>query len=324
MSGAIGAGRHYRRDLPERRVGAMPPTPAAPAIRMAGLTKSYGPVEAVRGIDLGVAPGEVVALLGPNGAGKSTTIDMLLGLSRPDRGDIRVFGLPPADAVAAGQVGAMLQTGGLVRDLKVRELLAMVASLYPSPLDVRDVLARAGLEEVAGRRTQHLSGGQAQRVRFAMALVSDPGLLVLDEPTAALDVGARQAFWAAMRSMDGDARTVLFATHHLEEADLYADRVVLVAQGRVVADGPTTEVKAMVGGRIVRCTLPAADADHLRALPGVAAVEVHGDVVTLSCTDADRALRALLDGHPDARDLEVRGAGLEEAFLELTADPATR
>jgi ABC-2 type transport system ATP-binding protein len=130
-----------------------------------------------------------------------------------------------------------------------------------------------------------------------MALVSDPGLLVLDEPTAALDVGARQAFWAAMRSMDGDARTVLFATHHLEEADLYADRVVLVAQGRVVADGPTTEVKAMVGGRIVRCTLPAADADHLRAL---------------------------LDGHPDARDLEVRGAGLEEAFLELTADPATR
>jgi ABC-2 type transport system ATP-binding protein len=311
----------------------MPPTSPSPAvavgtlIELSGLAKSFGPVQAVRDVDLRIASGEVVALLGPNGAGKSTTIDLLLGLQEPDRGKVLVNGERPHDAIARGAIGAMLQVGGLIRDLTVRELLTMVASLYPHPMTVDGVLERTGIADLADRRTHKLSGGQTQRVRFALALVPDPQLLVLDEPTVAMDVSARQAFWASMRSLAGETtRTVVFATHYLEEADLYADRIVLMAKGGIVADGPTTEIKGMVGGRTIRGTLLGADAtavQQLRAVPGVSAVQHHGDVVTLSCTDADLALRALLPAFPALRDIEVRGAGLEEAFLELTADHPT-
>ena len=206
-----------------------------------------GLVRAVRGIDVSIAAGETVALLGPNGAGKSTTIDMLLGLTEPDGGSVSLFGMPPAEAVATGAIGAMLQTGGLIRDLTVVELVAMVASLYPAPLGVDEVLDVAGIEEIAGQRTQKLSGGQTQRVRFAVALVSNPDLLVLDEPTVGMDVEARHTFWTTMRNFAARGKTVVFATHYLEEADTYADRAVLMSNGRIVADGPTTELKAMVG-----------------------------------------------------------------------------
>src|ERR1700712_3848343 len=248
---------------------------SAPAtgISFEGLSKSYrtsdGPVHAVRGIDLAISVGETVALLGPNGAGKSTTIDMLLGLAEPDGGEVRLLGRPPHEAVQAGLVGAMLQTGELIRDLSVRELLGMVASLYPRPLTVDEVLARVGISEIAERRTQKLSGGQTQRVRFAVALVSDPSVLVLDEPTVAMDVESRRGFWDTMRTFALGGRTVVFATHYLEEADAYADRAVLMASGRIVADGPTTEIKAMVGRRTIRATLPGADLARLAALPGV-------------------------------------------------------
>ena len=292
----------------------------AAGLRTRGLTKSYGPIRAVDGFDLDVVAGETVALLGPNGAGKSTTIDLLLGLARPDAGDVAVFGRPPADAARAGLVGAMLQTGGLISEVSVRELVALAASLYPAPMAVDEVLDRAGLPGLAGRRTTALSGGQAQRVRFALALVPDPELLVLDEPTAAMDVESRRAFWASMRELTASGRTVLFATHYLEEADAYADRVVLLARGRVVADGPATAVKAVVGGRTIRLTLPGADPALLAALPGVTAVDVHGAAVALRCADSDAALRALLASEPAARDVEVAGADLEDAFLTLTAD----
>ena len=287
---------------------------------LAGLHKSYGPVQAVRGIDISIAPGETVALLGPNGAGKSTTIDMMLGLALPDAGSARVFGLVPADAVASGRVGGMLQTGSLLEYLSVRELVTVVASLYPRPLDVDDVLHATGTASFASRRTTELSGGQTQRVRFALALVADPDLLVLDEPTAALDVEARRDFWSAMRAVAQTGKTVVFATHYLEEADAYADRIVLMARGRVVADGPATEIKAKVGGRTIRATLPGADLGALGALPGVATCDRRGDAVVLSCSDSDAALRALLAACPDARDVEVRGAGLEEAFLALVGE----
>jgi ABC-2 type transport system ATP-binding protein len=293
-------------------------------LRIRGLTKSYGPVRAVDGVDLDIVAGETVALLGPNGAGKSTTIDALLGLSRPDTGSVTVFGQRPQDAVRAGLVGAMLQSGGLISEVSVRELVELAASLYPAPMPVDEVLERADLTELAGRRTTKLSGGQTQRVRFALALVPDPQLLVLDEPTAALDVEARRRFWASMRQLTAAGRTVLFATHYLEEADAYADRVVLLARGRVVADGPATAVKAVVGGRTVRCTLPGADLDALRRLPGVTAADAHGDAVTLRCSDSDAALRALLAAEPAARDLEVAGADLEDAFISLTTEGADR
>jgi ABC-2 type transport system ATP-binding protein len=216
-------------------------------ISLRGLVKSFkgpsGPIEAVRGVDIEIAVGETVALLGPNGAGKSTTIDMLLGLLEPDAGSVSLFGRTPSDAVAAGAVGAMLQTGSLIRDLNVRELVAMMAALYPRPLPVDEVLELTGTAEIAAQRTQKLSGGQTQRVRAAVALVSNPELLVLDEPTVAMDVEGRRAFWRVMRAFAARGKTILFATHYIEEADAYADRAVLMARGRIVADGPTTEIK---------------------------------------------------------------------------------
>jgi ABC-2 type transport system ATP-binding protein len=290
------------------------------AIEACGLHKSYGSVHAVRGVDLAIEAGETVALLGPNGAGKSTTIDMLLGLAEPDAGQVSVFGGAPTAAVDSGYVGAMLQTGALIRDLSVRELVQMVASLYPDPLPVSEALDLTGVSVLAEQRTQKLSGGETQRVRFAIALVANPRLLVLDEPTVAMDVEGRRSFWATMRELASQGRTVLFATHYLEEADAYADRAILMAHGRVVADGPTNEIKARVGTRTIRATLPGAPLEALRALPGVSAAERRGEAVVLTCTDSDAAIRALLSAHPDARDIEIAAAGLEDAFVELTAD----
>ncbi len=288
-------------------------------IRASGLTKSYDSVQAVREVNLEIAPGETVALLGPNGAGKTTTIDMILGLRRPDAGAVTVCGLPPASAVRLGLVGGMLQTGSLPDFLRVRELVSLVASYYPHPLPVDEVLVLTGLGDLAERRTTKLSGGQAQLVRFAAALVADSDLLVLDEPTAGIDVEGRREFWRVMRGLASKGKTIVFATHYLEEADAFADRIVLIAHGRIVADGPATEIKAKVGSRSVRATLPGVDLPSLHALPGVTNVERHGDTVILSCSDADAALPALFARFPEVRDVEAAGGSLEEAFLELTA-----
>jgi ABC-2 type transport system ATP-binding protein len=279
-------------------------------------------VHAVRGIDVSIAPGETVALLGPNGAGKSTTIDMILGLTEPDGGSVSVFGVEPSRAIDEGRIGAMLQTGSLLRELTVRELVSMMASLYEDPLDVDDVLELTGTSTIGDQRTEKLSGGQTQRVRFAVSLVSNPDLLVLDEPTVAMDVEGRHAFWMTMREFASRGKTVLFATHYLDEADQYADRAVLMARGQVVADGPTTEIKAMVGRRTIRATLPGADLAALAHIDGVSQVEQRGEAVVLSCADSDAAIRGLLAAYPGLRDIEITGAGLEEAFLHLTGDVA--
>jgi ABC-2 type transport system ATP-binding protein len=289
-------------------------------IRLAGLTKNYGAIRAVDAIDLEIAPGETVALLGPNGAGKSTTIDMILGLANPDAGSVQVFGMTPAEAIRAGAIGAMLQTGSLLRDLTVRELITMMGSLYPNPMAVSDVLELTGVSDIADRRTQKLSGGQTQRIRAAIALVSNPDLLILDEPTVAMDVEVRREFWTSMRNFAAAGKTVVFATHYLEEADSYADRIVLMAKGRIVADGPATEIKATVGLRTIRATLPGVAADRLTALTGVQSAELRGEAVVLHCTDSDAAIRALLREYPAVSDIEIAGAGLEEAFLLLTGD----
>jgi ABC-2 type transport system ATP-binding protein len=290
------------------------------AIKVTGLTKSYGQVPAVRGIDLTIAPGETVALLGPNGAGKTTAFDMLLGLTRPDGGTVSVFGVPPAAAVRAGRIGAMLQNGSPPDLLKVREAVTLVASYYPHPLPVEDVLRLTGAGEFAGRRTTKLSGGQAQRAYFALALVGNPDLFILDEPTAGIDVEGRRDFWLAMRSATERGKTIVFATHYLEEADAFADRIVLIARGRIIADGPPTEIRAQAGSHTIRATLPGVDVASLGALPGVAGAERHGDAVILSCSDADMAIGALTRTYPAVRNIEVRGVSLEEAFMELTAD----
>jgi ABC-2 type transport system ATP-binding protein len=294
-----------------------------PRIALHGVVKSFsgprGPIRAVRGVDIDIARGETAALLGPNGAGKSTTIDMLLGLLAPDEGSVSVFGRTPAQAVAEGAVGAMLQKGELIRDLSVRELVSMVAALYPAPMAVEELLALTGIAGFAEQRTQKLSGGQTQRVRFALALAPDPELLVLDEPTAAMDVEGRHAFWLTMRELAARGRTLLFATHYLEEADANADRVVLMAQGEVVADAPPSQIRAMAGARTIRATLPGVELERLRGLPGVSGAERRGATVVLACADSDAAIRGLLERFPAARDIEIATAGLEQAFLTLTA-----
>jgi ABC-2 type transport system ATP-binding protein len=287
-------------------------------IELVGLSKSFGTVRAVRDVDLRVRPGETVALLGPNGAGKSSTIDLMLGLSQPDGGRVSIFGQTPAQAVAAGRICGMLQVGSLVPYLTVRELLRSIASLYPNALGVDEVVELTGIADFADRRTNKLSGGQTQRARFAVALVSNSDLLVLDEPTVAMDVEGRHQFWTTMRGIAATGKTVLFATHYLEEADSYADRIVLMAHGRIVADGPTTQIKALVGLRTIRATLPGVAPADLRVLPGVSSVQLRGDAIVLACEDSDTAIRALLHSFPAARDIEIAGAGLEQAFLQLT------
>ncbi len=297
--------------------------PTGAGISLQGLAKTFrtpqGPVQAVRGVDIEIAPGETVALLGPNGAGKSTTVDMLLGLLPPDTGTVSIFGMTAAESVRSGAIGAMLQAGAIIRDLTVRELMVMMASLYPNPLPPDEVMETTGITPFAGQLTHKLSGGQMQRVRFAIALVSDPDLLVLDEPTVAMDVEGRHAFWASMREFTNRGKTVIFATHYLEEADDNADRIILMAHGRVVADGAPTEIKAKVGLRTIRAAVTGADRSSLERLPGVTSAERRGEAFVLNCGDSDAAIRALLATYDDVYDIEITGAGLEEAFITLTS-----
>ncbi len=292
----------------------------APAIELASVTRHFGAVTAVDELSLTVNPGEVVALLGPNGAGKTTTIDLLLGLGRPDSGRVAILGKPPAEAIAEGLVSAVMQTGGLLKDLSVAETVRYVAALHASTVPVAEVLDRAGLTERANRRVGKCSGGEQQRLRFALALLPDPALLVLDEPTTGMDVEGRRTFWASMREVASRGRTIVFATHYLTEADEFADRIVMLRAGRVVADGGTEHIKAMVTGRMVRATLPgAADravAAAIYAVPGVRDVQVHGDSVTVVTDDADGAARYLLT-RTAARDLQVTSRSLDDAFVAL-------
>ena len=299
-------------------------TPTTAAVRLGGVTKYFGDVHAVRGIDLQIQPGEMVAFLGPNGAGKTTTIDMVLGLSRPTSGEVEVFGMAPRAAIARGLVAAVMQTGGLLKDLTVRETVQYTASLFADTKPVDAVLDSAGITQIAGRKVAKCSGGEQQRLRFAMALLSDPALLLLDEPTTGMDVEGRRSFWGAIREDARQGRSVLFATHYLEEADLYADRIILISNGSIVADGTGSEIKALASGRTVRATLAGPDVDALTRLPGVEHVEVRGEQVYVRTQDSDLVARHLLTG-TDARDLEITTHGLEDAFLSLTgrttADP---
>ncbi|MDI6104192.1 ABC transporter ATP-binding protein [Actinoplanes sp. NEAU-A12] len=219
----------------------------APAVRLSGITRRFGAVRAVDDLDLTIETGAVVALLGPNGAGKSTTISIMLGLVPPGTGTVALFGEPAADAVRAGRVAAMLQDAGFVPGATVRDVVELARALYPRPLGTDRILATAGVTDFANRRVDRLSAGETQRARFAFALAGDPRLLVLDEPTTAMDVAARQQFWTAIRAYAADGHTVLFSTHQLHEADDVADRIVVLAAGRIVADGPPARIRAMAG-----------------------------------------------------------------------------
>ncbi len=284
--------------------------------------KSFGAVRAVDGLDLEIRTGETVALLGRNGAGKSTALSLLLGLNEPDAGSVRLFGHSPARAVAAGRVGAMLQEGRQVPRVTVRELVGFVARTYPAPMPLDQTLGLAGIAELADRRVDKLSGGQMQRVRFAVALAGDPSLVVLDEPTAALDVEARHAFWTSMRGYARRGHTVLFSTHYLEEADAHADRIVVIDRGRIVADGTGEQLRRAAGGGLVAFDLAGRPTEGLTELPGVLSLEVRGDRARLRTEDPDATVVALASLGA-VRGIEVAPASLDDAFLALTSAHAT-
>jgi ABC-2 type transport system ATP-binding protein len=295
-------------------------TTTAPVVAFDQVSKAYAAVRAVDGLTLTLRPGQTVALLGPNGAGKSTTLDLLLGLRKPDSGTVRLFGTAPRDAIVAGRVGAMLQSGGLMDEVTVAELVRLACDLHPKPYPPSEVLSRAGIEQIAGRKVDKLSGGQAQRVRFALATAGDSDLIVLDEPTTGMDVTTRQAFWATMREQAGQGRTVLFATHYLEEADAVADRVLVLHRGRLLADGTAAEIKAKAGARRISFDLAdTVDEAALRALPFLTSLTVSGRTVRIQSTDADATVHALYGLGVYPRNLEVAGLGLEQAFVAITA-----
>ena len=295
-----------------------------PSIEIRGVTKTFpapggSAVPAVRGVDLTVETGEVVSVLGPNGAGKTTTLDLLLGLSSPSTGTVRVLGTEPRRAVAAGRVGAVLQTGGLLGDLRVEETVRIIAALHPRHVPVGEVIERADLARIARRPVAACSGGERQRLRFALALLPDPDLLVLDEPTAGMDVNAREDFWAAMHREAEEGRTIVFATHYLAEADSFAARIIIMADGRIVADGPTREIRELTGHTVVTFRRSGVDLGGLRSFPGTVGV-TDGERVSVTTTRPDELARWLLT-RTAAEGLEIAPAGLDEVFADLTRRP---
>jgi ABC-2 type transport system ATP-binding protein len=291
-----------------------------PAVAFRDVVKVYHPgIRALDHVWFDIQPGETVALLGPNGAGKSTAIDTMLGLRSPTSGEIQILGGPAAAAVAAGQIGGMLQTGGLPDGARVTELIGLFRRLYRDRRSTGELLALAGIDDLADRRVEQLSGGQTQRVRFALALAGNPELLFLDEPTAALDVEARRHFWRSVEMIARQGTTVLFATHYLDEADANATRIIVVNHGRVIADGTPAQIKAFTATRTLRFSMPAPDPSELLGLPGAADVVVNGDAVTVRTGDADQTLPALYALGRRISAMEVGGGGLEEALIALTS-----
>lgn len=325
-----GGGPHTRRiqNMDSTLSGAGNPS-SDDAISLQAMRKTFhtpeGEVVAVDRVDFTIAKGEVVALLGPNGAGKTTTLDVVLGLSDATSGQARVFGLAPRDAVRTGRISAVLQSGGLLADLKVRETVELIASTFAKHAAVDDVIERAGITSLADRKVSKCSGGEQQRLRFALALLPEPDLLVLDEPTAAMDVNARREFWAAMHLEADAGRTVVFATHYLEEADNFADRIVLIAGGRVIADGSTDEIRAKATGRQVSAALPPDRLDS--AVAALRAIDVVSDVliddtpegrrIRVRSGDSDAVARLLLS-ELGGYDVLIQAGSLEDAFVALT------
>jgi ABC-2 type transport system ATP-binding protein len=284
-----------------------------------GVSKNYGEVRALRDVNFGVRAGQVVALLGPNGAGKTTAVKLLLGLMQPTSGKARVFGGDPVNPQNRIRAGAMLQVGRVPETLRVREHIDLFSSYYPKPLPLAEVLAASGLEKLAHRRFGELSGGQRQRTLFALAICGNPDLLFLDEPTVGLDVEARRMLWEEIRRLVDRGKTVLLTTHYLQEADALADRIAVINQGAIIAEGTPTEIKAQTSGKRIRC-ITALTVASLLQIPGVTAAREDREAVEIHAGEAEPVIRELLSRDSTLSGLEVTSAGLEEAFLALTQD----
>jgi ABC-2 type transport system ATP-binding protein len=286
-----------------------------------GVNKNYGEVRALRGVDFRVRAGEVVALLGPNGAGKTTAVKLLLGLITPNSGKVRVFGGDPTNPENRMRTGAMLQVGRVPETLRVREHIDLFSTYHQRSLPLAEVLAAAGLEKLRDRKYAELSGGQKQRVLFALAICGDPDLLFLDEPTVGLDVEARRLLWDEIRNLVRRGKTILLTTHYLQEADALADRIAVLHQGEIIAQGTPAEIKAKTSGKRIRC-ITSLSVGSLRQMPGVTAVQEDREAVEIHAKDAEAIVRELLSRDPRLSGLEIASAGLEEAFLALTQDSA--
>ncbi len=288
-------------------------------IEASNITKRYGAVHALNGIDVVVAPGEIVGFLGPNGAGKTTAISVMLGLRKPTSGTTRLFGRAPDDRRARERTGVMLQESGVPFSLRVEEVIRLFQSYYPYTLPTEEILRRADLAAKRRSLIADLSGGQKQRLYFALALAGDPDLLFLDEPTVGMDVETRVSFWEQVREFAARGKTILFSTHYLEEADALASRIVVINQGRIVAEGTPYEIKRLVPNTIVRlCTnLPI---DQARLLPGVQHVAADNTHLVVSTSEPEAFLRALFRADWQVTDLTMQGADLETAFRALTQE----
>jgi len=287
--------------------------------QLENVVKRYGAITALDGVNLRLHPGELLALLGPNGAGKSTAVSLLLGLQRVDAGRATLFGLDPQSLDARRRIGVMLQEAALQQSLRVDELIRLTMSYYPRPREFGSVALMAGIEELLPRRYGKLSGGQKRRVQFALAICGDPRILFLDEPTVGLDLGARTAMWKTLRALVASGCAIVLTTHYLEEAEALADRVAVMARGRIIAEGSVDEIRAHVAQRRIRC-ISALSAETLRAWPDVSQAEREGEHLHIVCGAAEAVLRRLLAADPELRELEVRRAGLAEAFVEITND----
>lgn len=283
------------------------------------VNKNYGSVQALKSVNFRVRAGELVALLGPNGAGKTTAIKLLLGLMPPNSGKVRVFDADPTNPENRTRTGAMLQVGRVPETLRVREHIDLFSSYYRKPLPFSDVLAAAGLEKIRDRKFAELSGGQKQRVLFALAICGDPDLLFLDEPTVGLDVEARRMLWDEIRGLVDRGKTVVLTTHYLQEADALADRVAVINQGEIIAEGTPAEIKARTSGKKIRC-ITNLDLSLLRRIPGVIEVKNDREAIEIHTSEAEPVVRDLLSRDLSLSGLEVTSAGLEEAFLALTQE----
>ncbi len=290
------------------------------AVELVDAHKSYGSVRALKGVNVAIHRGEVVAMLGPNGAGKTTAINLMLGLRRPTSGQARLFGLDPNDRRARSRCGVMLQESGVPDTLTVRELVELFGSYYPHPMAPDRAVALAGLEAQAGRQSGKLSGGQRQRLYFALAVCGDPELIFLDEPSVGMDVESRHAFMDSIRQFEHEGRTIVLTTHYLEEADQLAERVVVIDRGVVIADASPAEIKSRVVGKRVSFRSPRQlDEADLRGLP-YSSLDLDRGRVRLLSNAPEALLRGLFDRGVEIGDLEVVGADLEEAFLAITTE----
>ena len=295
----------------------------AVAARLVGVSKSYGPVRALRSVDFSIRKGELIALLGPNGAGKTTAVKLFLGLSTPDAGVVSVFGGNPKSSTTRMRTGAMLQVAKVPETMRVREHVDLFRSYYPNPLSMEETMSIAGVADIRERLFGDLSGGQRQRVLFALALCGDPDLIFLDEPTVGLDVEARRVLWEQIRKLIARGKTVLLTTHYLEEADALADRIVVINKGQIIAEGTSAEIKTRARGQKIRC-ITRLTVEEVREIPGVLAVMTDRDALEIRAEGAEAVLRELFLRDTTVRGLEVTNAGLEEAFLALTAENETK